>query len=178
MHAEWSVVRGMQDNPKSPRGASTDAPALALELQRLASLSTAGLRIAWQAAFRRPAPADLWPDLLLRTLAWRCQERAVGGHEKAIERLLAAYAKGGGAPRKHSRVHRRLKAGTVLLREFNGIRHTVTLAAGGFVWQDKTYASLSAIAKLITGTNWNGPRFFGLRMPRPHPTPADKRTIG
>ncbi len=173
MGPERSVVRGVQNRPNSSGDASADAAALALELQRLASLSTADLRAAWQAAFRRPAPAHLWPDLLLRILAWRCQERALGGHEKANDRLLASYGKGGTASRQNPRLHRRLKTGTVLVREFNGVRHTVTLAAGGFVWQDKTYASLSAIAKLITGTNWNGPRFFGLRVPRPCPTPAD-----
>ena len=60
----------------------------------------------------------------------------------------------------------RLKSGTVLVREFGGTRHTVTIVPEGFVWQEKTYSSLSAIAKIITGTNWNGPRFFGLREGR------------
>ena len=57
----------------------------------------------------------------------------------------------------------RLKSGTVLVREFQGVRHTVTIVPEGFVWQEKTYTSLTAIARIITGTNWNGPRFFGLR---------------
>jgi len=57
---------------------------------------------------------------------------------------------------------RRLKPGTVLVREYQGDRHTVTVVPGGYVWRDATYASLSAIACNITGTAWNGPRFFGL----------------
>jgi hypothetical protein len=58
---------------------------------------------------------------------------------------------------------RRLKPGTVLLREYQGERHTVTVVPNGYVWHETTYASLSTIARAITGTRWNGPRFFGLR---------------
>jgi hypothetical protein len=58
---------------------------------------------------------------------------------------------------------RRLKPGTVLVRDYHGQRHTVTVAADGFEWQGTTYASLSAIACAITGTAWSGPRFFALR---------------
>ena len=54
--------------------------------------------------------------------------------------------------------------GTVLLREYQGERHTVTVVAKGYVWREATYASLSIIARAITGTAWNGPRFFGLRI--------------
>ena len=66
-------------------------------------------------------------------------------------------------PNSATRDHRRLKPGTVLVREYQGDRHTVTVVPGGYVWRDATYASLSAIACNITGTAWNGPRFFGLR---------------
>ncbi len=58
---------------------------------------------------------------------------------------------------------RRLKPGTSVIREYQGVRHIVTISEGGFVWQGKTYDSLSAIAREITGARWNGPRFFGLR---------------
>jgi hypothetical protein len=59
---------------------------------------------------------------------------------------------------------RHLKTGTVLVREYQGERHTVTIVPDGFVWRDSTYTSLSTIAQAITGTKWNGPRFFGLRV--------------
>ena len=58
---------------------------------------------------------------------------------------------------------RRIKPGTVLVREYQGDRHTVTVVPNGYVWHETTYASLSVIARAITGTAWNGPRFFGLR---------------
>jgi Protein of unknown function (DUF2924) len=57
---------------------------------------------------------------------------------------------------------RRLKPGTVLVREYQGERHTVTVVPGGYVWREATYASLSTIARAITGTAWSGPRFFGI----------------
>jgi hypothetical protein len=66
---------------------------------------------------------------------------------------------------KTNELNRRLKSGTVLAREYQGERHTVTVVPDGFVWQDATYSSLSTIARAITGTAWNGPRFFGLRVP-------------
>jgi Protein of unknown function (DUF2924) len=59
-----------------------------------------------------------------------------------------------------------LRPGTVLVREHGGKRHTVTVTHDGFVWQDRTYPSLSAVVRTITGTSWNGRRFFGLRMKR------------
>ena len=67
---------------------------------------------------------------------------------------------------------RRLKVGTVLVREYQGERHTVTVVGDGYVWRDATYASLSTIARAITGTAWSGPRFFGVRAVRQ----ADRRT--
>ena len=133
--------------------------AIAAEIERLAGLSLKELRTAWAGEFRRDPPRGLWRDLLLRTLAWRLQEKAFGGHDKATLRLLATY----GDKRAGDQRCQRLKAGTMLVREFGGTRHTVTIVSDGFVWQEKTYSSLSAIARIITGSNWNGPRFFGLR---------------
>ena len=117
------------------------------------------LKTAWATEYGREPPKGLWPDLMVRALAWRLQERAFGGHDKATQRLLAAYRRNKPGDSRCAR----LKAGTVLVREFGGNRHTVTIAPDGFVWQDQTYSSLTAIARIITGSNWNGPRFFGLR---------------
>jgi hypothetical protein len=129
------------------------------EIGRLSGLSIGDLRAAWATEFRRDPPKALWRDLLLRTLAWRIQEKAFGGHDKATLKLLEAF----GQKRAGDQRCRRLKTGTVLIRDFGGTRHTVTIVSEGFIWQEKTYTSLSAIARIITGTNWNGPRFFGLR---------------
>jgi hypothetical protein len=132
---------------------------LSAEITRLAGLNLKELSAAWAAEFRRQPAKELWRDLLLRTLAWRLQEKALGGHDKATLELLEAY----GQKKAGDQRCQRLQAGTVLVREFGGARHTVTIVPDGFVWQEKTYGSLTAIARVITGTNWNGPRFFGLR---------------
>ena len=80
-----------------------------------------------------------------------------------MEKLLNSLARG----KARDLGRRRLKSGTVLVREYQGKRHTVTVAQDGFIWDDKTYPSLTVIARAISGTNWNGPRFFGLREGSP-----------
>ena len=96
----------------------------------------------------------------------------VWGARPGDGQLLDRLARG----EKPSELNRRLKAGTVLVREYLGERHTVTVVPDGFLWADKTYSSLSAIAQAITGTTWNGPRFFGLRMARePDPRSPNRR---
>jgi hypothetical protein len=86
----------------------------------------------------------------------RLQERAFGGLDRESLRFLHGLARHGGPPR------RRLKPGTVLVRDYQGQRHTVTVVCDGFHWQGATYPSLSAIARAITDTAWSGPRFFAL----------------
>ncbi len=142
---------------KAPQFVSREA--IAAEILRLAGLPLAELRTAWASEFRYDPPEGLWKDLLLRTLAWHLQEKVFGGYDKATLSLLqSAEPKRAGDQRC-----KRLKTGTVLMRDFCGTRHTVTIVPDGFIWQEKTYPSLTAIARIITGTNWNGPRFFGLR---------------
>jgi Protein of unknown function (DUF2924) len=101
--------------------------------------------------------AGLSKHLLGRMMAWRLQEQAFGGLDRESLSFLEGLARHGGSPQ------RRLKPGTVLVREHRGQRHIVTVASDGFEWQGTTYASLSAIARAITGTAWSGPRFFALR---------------
>jgi hypothetical protein len=107
-------------------------------------------------------PKGLTKDIMARMIAYRIQEEAFGGLDRETVKLLDRLARGD----KPSELNRRLKAGTVLVREYQGERHTVTVATEGFVWRDATYLSLSTIAQAITGTKWNGPRFFGLRAAR------------
>src|SRR5208337_4245070 len=106
-------------------------------------------------------PKGLTKDIIARMIASRIQEQASGGLGRETVKLLDRLARGG----KPDGLNRRLKAGTVLVREYQGERHTVTIVPDGFLWQDSTYLSLSTIARTITGTVWNGPRFFGLRVP-------------
>ena len=152
------MVRDMPGAPNKP-SQPVSLEAITAEISRLSRLLLSELRAAWRAEFRREPPKGLWRDLLLRTLAWRIQEKAFGGHDKATLRLLESY----GQKRAGDQRCQRLKPGTVLVREFGGKHHTVRIVPEGFMWQEKAYSSLSAIAKIITGTNWNGPRFFGLR---------------
>ena len=107
-----------------------------------------------------PPPA-FSKDILARFLCWHIQEQAFGGLDPKTAKHLGGFARGDRSPADRPR---RLKPGTVLLREYQGERHTVTVVAKGYVWREATYASLSIIARAITATSWNGPRFFGLRI--------------
>jgi Protein of unknown function (DUF2924) len=93
--------------------------------------------------FGRTPPAALSKDLLGRLMAWRLQEQAFGDLDRESLRFLNGLARYSGSPR------RQLKPGTVLVRDYHGQRHTVTVAADGFNWQGTTYASLSAIARAV-----------------------------
>jgi len=130
------------------------------EISRIQTLKSDEVRALWRSTFKREVPKALTRDLLVRTLCWHIQERAFGGHDRATLRILAGYAKG----KPDAQKARRLKPGTEIVREYQGERHTVVVTAEGFRWRDGDYSSLTAIAQTITGTNWNGPRFFGLRM--------------
>jgi hypothetical protein len=138
------------------RGHSTNPAAIEAEIAHLRSLALDALRRHWRVIFGRTPPADLSKDLLGRMIAYRLQERAFGGLDRESLRFLDGLARHGGSPR------RRLKPGTVLVRDYQGQRHTVTVVSDGFDWQGATYPSLSAIARAITGTAWSGPRFFAL----------------
>src|SRR5438876_6675916 len=143
---------------------STDPAAIEAEIAHLRSLALDALRRRWRVIFGRTPPAALSKDLLGRMIACHLQERAFGGLDRESLRFLDGLARHGGSPR------RQLKSGTVLVRDYRGQRHTVTVAPNGFDWQGTTYPSLSAIARAITGTAWSGPRFFALA--RGNGTPA------
>jgi hypothetical protein len=134
-----------------------ESAAIAAEIDRIRSLRLDALRRQWRLVFGRAPPAGLCKDLLGRMIAVHLQERAFGGLDRDSLRFLQGLA-------RHERPSRRqLKPGTVLVREYQGQRHTVTTVRDGFDWQGTTYPSLSSIARAITGTAWSGPRFFALR---------------
>jgi Protein of unknown function (DUF2924) len=139
---------------------SFDREAIEAEIGRVRSLDFDGLRTLWRVTFRSCPPPAFTKDLMARFLCWHIQEQARGGLDPETAKHLDGLARGDkpGADRP-----RRLKPGTVLLREYQGERHTVTVVANGYVWRETSYASLSTIARAITGTAWSGPRFFGLR---------------
>jgi hypothetical protein len=96
-------------------------------------------------------------------LIWQKQEQAFGGLDRATQKALDRHAGSEGNVDKAG-ADRNFCVGAVLVREYQGIRHTVTVKRDGFVWQEKVYPNLSKIAREITGVRWNGPRFFGLRQ--------------
>ena len=132
----------------------SDEASLAEEVQALARLDLEGLRQAWRQRFGLP-PALRSTNLLRSILAWKIQAAELGGLDAETRRLLRQP----GAQRGP-----RLELGVRIAREWKGVRHEAEVTEAGFVYAGKSYANLSAIARLITGTRWNGPRFFGLRQ--------------
>ncbi len=137
---------------------------LAKQLAELEPLGRLELQARWELAYRHPAPKRASRDLLLRAIAYHIQERAEGGLSKAALRRLVHLAdpkgNGGRPPRP---VPPRLRPGTRLVREWRGEVHQVIIGEDGFDYRGTRYASLSLIAREITGTRWSGPLFFGLR---------------
>jgi hypothetical protein len=139
-------------------------PAVEAKLDRLAIMPIAQLRVRYREVFRTDPPKAFGPDLLRRSIAYRIQEKAYGGLSKTTQRLLDQLVKAYSAKAVgHLELPRRIKPGSVLVRQWKGKSHRVTVLADGFAYEGAAYSNLSEIACLITGTRWNGPRFFGLR---------------
>ena len=139
-------------------------PAVEDELDRLATMPIARLRVRYREVFRTEPPKAFGPDLLRRSMAHRIQEKAYGGLSRSAQRLLDQMMKAYAAkPNGKIVLPRRIKPGSVLVREWKGRSHRVMVLADGFAYDGDVYTNLSEIAVLITGTKWNGPRFFGLR---------------
>ena len=139
------------------------------EIAHLRDLDLHGLRARWKSMLRQQPPSHLPRHLLFAVLAYRLQADELGDLDPATARLLKQIATSGGtleASRRTDEFGRRrteLKPGTILMREWNAQAYRVMVVDEGFAWNGKTYDSLSKVAFAITGTNWNGPRFFGLR---------------
>lgn len=141
---------------------TTTAAATTARVAALPRTPTPELKALWRELFGTEPPAFSRPYLMSR-LAYRIQELAHGGLKPVARAKLDALADGLDPNRARKRVPARLVAGTRLVREWHGTEHTVTvLKDGGFDYQGRRYASLSAIARAITGTRWNGRLFFGL----------------
>ena len=139
---------------------SDETVAVEVEINRIRSLGLHELRALWRETFMTVSPLELTKDILMRKITHFIQQQAFGGLDRTTAKLLDEFGRG---TRSHIHPQRHLKVGTVLVREYQGQRHTVTVAPNGYVWQEATYKNLSAIARTITGTTWSGPRFFGLR---------------
>ena len=149
----------------------TRKPSILNQLAELDGLPPAELKERWRALFGNEPPAYNRPFLIKR-LAHRIQELAYGGLSEATRRRMnevldeAGYDENGALQKDHRHCRKSptaAVAGTRLIREWNGERHEVVALRVGYEYQGRQYKSLSAIAREITGTRWNGPAFFGLR---------------
>lgn len=125
----------------------------------LASLDLEGLRLFWRERFGVPPP-NRSPDLLRYMLAWRLQAQALGGLDRMTARALRK-------PAPAAREGTQFGSGAILRRVWQGRTHEVIVTDNRFLWNGRSFKSLSAVAFAMTGTRWNGPRFFGLRGATP-----------
>ena len=152
------------------------------EVGALADLSREELVARWQVAYGCPPPKGVRSDLLIRSAAWHLQAKRLGGVSPETKRRLKTAIKqveakltasslpassdvevATAAAQDVDTVSRQLPSpGARLIRVWNDRTHVVDVIEGGYVFDGKTYRSLSAIAKRITGAHWSGPRFFGL----------------
>jgi hypothetical protein len=138
------------------------------EIAHLRGLDLKGLRARWQSVMRGAAPANLPRHLLFAIIAYRIQADRLGDLDHENRQVLDRSAKETGATMSALLVNfdqkrTELTPGTVLIREWDRHSQRVMVMADGFAWNGQTYDSLSKVAFAITGTKWNGPRFFGLR---------------
>jgi DUF2924 family protein len=137
---------------------------LTKELAVLPKLTMAELKERWRSLYETSPPPRIGRGLLTRAIAYRLQEEVFGGLKPSTKRLLerlAANVAAGQAPSLTAVPP--ASAGTVLMREWQGVTHEVTVLDHGVLYRKKRYRSLSEVARLITGCRWSGPLFFGLR---------------
>jgi DUF2924 family protein len=146
------------------RALAPDRAAIAVEIAGLSQARIEDLRERWKELYGKAPSGQIGRSFLIRAIAYRLQEQAFGGLRPSTERLLArvaAEAAVGNFSRKPR--SRAAKAGTILVREWNGHAHRVTVLDDGVSFNGERYRSLSEVAREITGSRWSGPRFFGLR---------------
>jgi hypothetical protein len=159
------VDRGTNDRATDPEAEA--------ELDRLPKMRIVDLRNRYRELFRTEPPKAFGPDLLRRSIAHRIQEKAYGGLSREHQRLLDQLVKVAQAkPSGRLELPSRIKPGSELVRTWNRNTYRVVVLEKGFACEGQTFSSLSEIAFAITGTKWNGPRFFGLR---PSSAKSDER---
>jgi hypothetical protein len=144
------------------------------EIAQLRDVDLKGLRVRWRNAFGKPAPEHLTRYLLFRIIAYRLQADRLGDLDvetlKVLKQAAGREGPASAVAKDLVRLDQRRVApppGTVLVREWDRKSHRVMVMSDGYAWNGKTFGNLSQVAFAITGTKWNGPRFFGLRDRRP-----------
>lgn len=136
--------------------------------QQLSELGLVELQAQWRMQFGRPAPTSLSRRLLFRFFIYRLQAEKYGDLSPTTSRLLGSidFSQDAALANLNKSGPAGLKPGMVLVREHGGMNHHVMVTKDGFSWNGTNFKSLSQVAMAITGTRWNGPRFFGLREAR------------
>ena len=138
-------------------------PKLSQQLESLFTLDNKALRAKWCRLYQRSPPIRLQRDLMIRAIGYQLQSQYHGGLPNKQKRRMSSHAQTIGlASERTIESQSSLKSGAILVREWHGDTHRVTVLEDGFEYQGKHHRSLTAIAKQITGTPWSGPRFFGL----------------
>ncbi len=135
----------------------------AQEIVRLPALDVPALRQRWAALFGDDPAPNLGRALLIRAIAYRLQEKALAGLKPSTQRVLDRIADNRSKDAPLDIAKTRASAGTVLIREWRGVSHRVTVLDNEVVYRGKRYKSLSEVARAITGSRWSGPLFFGLK---------------
>ena len=135
------------------------------KLAALSALSIKHLKDRWRSVYGKEPPPRIHRDLLTRALAYQLQERALGGLKPSTRRLLDRIGENHSSSQlTRVAAHRKTQPGTVLIREWQGTSHRVTVREDGVVYRGQPYQSLSEVARVITGARWSGPLFFGLKQ--------------
>jgi Protein of unknown function (DUF2924) len=137
------------------------------KIKELVSLPTEQLRLLWTQIFKRGLPPNHRREFLLGALAYELQARTHGTLKVPSHRDLCLFAKDLTKGLQRQAESTAIRPGTQLLRTWQGDTHEVLAREKGFSYRGETYASLSEIARIITGARWSGPLFFGLKVPRP-----------
>ena len=140
-----------------------DLDSLNAQLAALSDMDAPALRAEWRRLYRSHPPKMLRRDLLELGVAWKLQERVLGGLSAATKRQLDELARTMATKSDLTKARKvTLKPGARLVRAWGGETHEILVVEDGFQWRGTTWRSLSAIAREMTGTHWSGPRFFGL----------------
>ena len=152
-----------RDRARKLRTVGCGSEDLARDVASLPALDAATLRQRWKVLFGADPSTRVGRSLMVKAIAYRLQERALGGLKTGTQRLLDRIVERRSELALERIPKRRASAGTLLIREWRGVSHRVTVLDSDVVYRKRRYKSLSEVARAITGTRWSGPLFFGLK---------------